>query len=301
MAIPDFQSVMRPLLTHLSDGRPRSNQETLDALADEFRLTPQERSKLLPSGRQSVFTNRVAWAKSHVKRAGLVASPERGVYRITDEGRQLLETQNGRIDLRVLRTFPEYVAWRSRRTQAEPDEESDSDEMTPEEHIEHGYREIRRQLSADILERVRAAPPEFFERLVVELLVAMGYGGSRVDAGRAVGRGGDGGIDGIIKEDRLGLDTIYLQAKRWDGVVGRPEVQKFAGALQGHRARKGVFITTSSFSRDAESFAASIDIKIVLIDGDELAALMIDHGVGVTTAEVYPVRQIDSDYFVTGE
>lgn len=169
--------------------------------------------------------------------------------------------------------------------------------MTPEEHIELGYQQIRDELATSLLQRVKASPPEFFEQLVVDLLVAMGYGGSRQDAGRAIGRAGDGGIDGIIKEDRLGLDVIYLQAKRWEGVVGRPEVQKFAGALQGQRARKGIFITTSSFTKDAMDFAAAIESKLILMNGDELAGHMIDHGVGVTHVASYMVKRIDSDYF----
>jgi restriction system protein len=301
MPIPDFQSVMPALLEHLRDGAERSNQETLDVLAERFGLTEEERAELLPSGRQALFTNRVAWAKSHLKRAGLIESPRRGVYRIAERGREALRQTQKPINMRYLEQFPEYRAFRSPNASANgptPDLALPvAGELTPQEQLEYGYEQLRRELSGDILQRIRECPPEFFERLVVELLLAMGYGGSRSDAGRAVGRGGDGGIDGIIKEDRLGLDTIYIQAKRWVDTVGRPEVQKFAGALQGQRARKGIFITTSDFSKEAVTFASVIDSKIVLINGEQLAALMIDHDIGVTTAATYHVKRLDNDYF----
>ncbi|SRR6266478_5290998 len=304
MPIPDFQTLMRPLLQHLSDGADHSNQETASVLADQFHLSEDERTQLLPSGKQSVFTNRVAWAKSHLKQAGVVESPRWGVYRITPRGVALLRDTDGAINMKVLSQFPEYQEFRSKKALAEAEvakEPSSDDEMTPEEHIDYGYKQIRQKLSIEILDRIKKCPPDFFERLVVDLIVAMGYGGSRADAGRAVGRGGDGGIDGIVKEDRLGLDVIYIQAKRWEGTVGRPEIQKFAGALQGQRARKGIFITTSSFSKEAEEFASFIDTKVILIDGAELAELLIDHGVGVTKGDVYEIKRIDIDYFSVDE
>jgi restriction system protein len=298
MSIPDFQSVMRPLLEHLEDGRERTTQETLEAMAAHFGLTEDERLVLLPSGRQPVFTNRVAWAKSHLKGAGCLESPRRAVYKITDRGRHLLSSQAGRIDMRALQQFAEYQEFRRPGERKDETPQAPAvDEMTPEEHIEYGHQQIRAQLADEMLERVKQCPPEFFERLVVELLIAMGYGGSRADAGRAVGRSGDGGIDGIIKEDRLGLDTIYIQAKRWENVVGRPEIQKFAGALQGQRAHKGIVITTAGFSKGAHEYVASIDSTIVLIDGNQLAAHMIDQGVGVTPVEEYAIQRLDADYF----
>lgn len=303
MAIPDFQSVMRPLLEHLSDGKERTNQETLESLAELYRLTPAERAELLPSGKQPVFVNRVAWAKSHLKRAGVIESPSRAVYRITPRGRELLKTVDGPINMKVLERFEEYQRYRGGRSAAggSAEQEPSSDVMTPEEHIEHGYTQLRTRLIAEIVDNVKQCPPGFFERLVIELLVAMGYGGSREDAGRAVGGSGDGGIDGIIKEDRLGLDTIYVQAKRWDSTVGRPEIQKFAGALQGVRARKGIFITTADFSKEAKQYAERIESRIVLIDGQELARLMIDHDVGVSRVEAYEIKRLDSDYFLGAE
>lgn len=307
MAIPDFQTIMLPLLRHLEDGRERGNQESLDDLARQFALTEEERAKLLPSGLARLFTNRVAWAKTHLKMAGLIDSPRRGFYRITPRGREVLKSNPARVDLRLLKTFPEYQEFRSTKRETALDGPSagadalkGQDELTPEEQIEYGFQKIREDLAAELLRRIKEASPAFFERVVVELLVAMGYGGSRQDAGSTVGRSGDGGVDGVIKEDRLGLDVIYVQAKRWDTTVGRPEIQKFAGALQGQRAKKGVFITTSDFSREAEDYAARIDTRIVLIGGATLAKLMIDNGIGVASVASYAVKRIDSDYFEEG-
>lgn len=304
MPIPDFQTVMLPLLAHLRDGREHANADTLDALDRHFSLTEDERAQLLPSGRQGVFINRVAWAKSHLKAAGLIESPRRGFYKIASRGLDVLNTNPNRVDLRLLKQFPEYVEFRKAKREvgsSQPssalDAVSEADELTPEEHLEYGNQRVREQLTADLLEKLKAGSPSFFEKVVVELLVAMGYGGSRQDAGQTVGRAADGGIDGVIKEDRLGLDVLYIQAKRWNGVVGRPEIQKFAGALQGQRAKKGVFITTSDFTKEAVDYAAVIDSRIVLISGSRLADLMIDHGIGVTTIASYEVKRIDSDYF----
>jgi restriction system protein len=304
MRIPDFQTLMRPLLEHLADGAARPNQDTLEAMAQRFRVTDEERSELFPSGKQPVFHNRVAWAKSHLKGAGLIESPQRAVYKITERGQALLQTHPGPIGMSQLKQYPEYLEFRTGKSQddAEPKQvPASAEEITPEEHLEYGYSELRKKLVSDILDEVSHCPPEFFERLVVELLVAMGYGGSRADAGRAVGKSGDGGIDGIIKEDRLGLDVIYIQAKRWEGTVGRPEIQKFAGALQGVRAKKGIFLTSSSFSADAIKYSENIDNKIILIDGRTLAGLMIDHDVGVTRVQNYEIKRLDSDYFQVDE
>lgn len=290
---------MPAVMEHLADGADHGIQETRDALADRFGLTEAERTELLPSGKQAIFTNRVAWAKSHLKQARLIESPSRGVYRLSSRGGEVLKQQQGPINMKFLDRFPEYQVFRtptaSTGTAIEPT--TGADELTPQEHLDVGYEQLREQLSAEVLQRVKECPPDFFERMVIELLLAMGYGGSRLDAGKAVGKAGDGGIDGIIKEDRLGLDTIYIQAKRWEGSVSRPEIQKFAGALQGQRAKKGIFITTSSFTNEAEAFASMIDNKIVLIDGTELATLMIDHGIGVTKVATYEIRRIDTDYF----
>jgi restriction system protein len=311
LAIPDYETIMLPLLQHLSNGCERKTQETLDELAERFHLTEDERRTLLPSGTQAMFTNRVAWAKFYLKRAGLVEAPKRGVYRITQTGLDLLGSHPAAIDTRLLLTIPQFRSFylegkvggtasaATLRPLRAPDEVPIVAEpvKTPEEYLELGFAQIQDSLASEILQRVKEAPPEFFESLVVELLVKLGYGGSRQDAGRTVGGTGDGGIDGVINEDPLGLDRIYIQAKRWEGVVGRPEIQKFAGALQGQRANKGIFITTSSFTRDAEQFVEVIGTKIVLIDGAHLARLMIAQDVGVTKVRQYDIKRVDSDYF----
>jgi restriction system protein len=299
MPIPDYQTVMLPLLRFLRDGREHSLGEAVDAVADHFKLPPEERQQLLPSGASTVIGNRVGWARTYLKKAGLIESTRRGFFRLADRGQDVLNSRPARVDVTFLEQFPEFVAFRAPRNERATDSETaePNGEATPEEALETAYQRVRGALEAEILDRVKSASPAFFERLVVELLVAMGYGGSLRDAGQAVGRSGDGGVDGIIKEDRLGLDVLYVQAKRWEGAVSRPEIQKFAGALQGHRARKGVFITTSAFTKDAQEFVRMIDSKIVLIDGPTLAGFMIDHNVGVAPVRSYDLKKIDSDYF----
>jgi restriction system protein len=301
MPIPDFQSLMRPLLQFAADGHAHSVRDCLDHLANEFSLSSEERKELLPSGRQEIFTNRVAWAKTHLRMAGLIEASSRGVFRITDRGQQILIDHPQRVDLRILRQQPGYLEARNSKKgkikKENGEEEPSDDAQTPEEQIEAASVALRDSLGEEILAKMKAASPAFFERLVVELLVRMGYGGTRKDAGRAIGRSGDEGIDGIIKEDRLGLDVIYIQAKKWEATVGRPEIQKFAGALQGFRAKKGIFITTSDFSKEAEDYASRIDSKIVLIDGETLWNLMIDFGIGVSTIATYEVKKLDNDYF----
>jgi len=300
LAIPDFQSVMRPMLELAADGKEHSITEAQETLADVFGLTAEERKALLPSGRQSMFKNRVAWAKVYLTRAGALEATKRGYFRIADRGRQLLREVPERITIReLMQRSPEFVEFRSPKQTIDSSvtTASEDDEQTPEELLESAYQRFRAELISEVLSRVKKASPVFFERLVVELLLNMGYGGSRKEAGEAIGKGGDEGIDGIINEDRLGLDVIYLQAKRWEGSVGRPEIQKFVGALHGKRAKKGVFITTSSFSTDAREYVGHIDPKVVLIDGEQLAELMIDFNVGVSPVASYETKQIDSDYF----
>ncbi len=305
MSIPDYQAIMLPLLELASDLEVHQFRSAVDFLAHKFQLTEDEKRELLPSGRQPRSQNRVGWARTYMTKARLLESPMRGTFRITERGQQVLNQTPSSITSKYLEQFPEFITFRSTSYG-----ESSSDDTrpntidariqndTPEESLETAYRAIREDLGLMLLEGVKSCSPDFFEQLVVDLLVGMGYGGSRQEAGKAVGRSGDEGIDGIINEDRLGLDVIYIQAKRWKDVVGRPEIQKFAGALQGQRARKGVFITTSSFSSSAIEFVAGIDTKIRLIDGIELSGLMIDHGVGVTTTVVYELKRIDSDYFL---
>jgi restriction system protein len=305
MSVPDFQAIMLPLLRLTGDERVHTVSEARDGLAAEFGLSVEDLAQLLPSGRQTTWANRVAWAKSYLDQAGLVESPGRGRFKITQRGREVLERPPEKITIKWLGQFPEFAEFRSgRRSESDkepaplPDSESAE---TPEEQLEAAYERLRTDLSAEIIRSVKAASPQFFERLVVDLLVKMGYGGSREEAGRAVGQGGDEGIDGIINEDRLGLDVVYIQAKRWTGTVGRPEIQKFVGALHGKRARKGIFITTGTFSAEARGYVEHIDPRVVLIDGRELAEYMIDFGVGVSTRITYEVKKIDSDYFVEDE
>lgn len=301
MAVPDFQSLMLPLLKLAADSQPHSLAEAREALAAAFKLTQADRAELLPSGNQSKFSNRVAWAKSYLQQAGLLLSPKRGHFQLSDRGAAVLKVPPARIDIKFLEQYPEFVEFRTPKqddTERPPTPPHGSlDTETPEEAFEVAHQKMTASLASEVLTRVKAASPEFFERLVVELLLKMGYGGSRADAGQAVGKAGDEGIDGIISEDRLGLDVVYLQAKKWDATVGRPEIQKFVGALHGKRARKGVFISTGSFSADAMAYVEHIDPKVVLIDGRRLAQLMIDFEVGVSTARTYSVKRIDSDYF----
>jgi len=277
-------------------------RDVLEPLAEEFQVTDEERQHLLPSGRYPTFDNRIAWAKTYLKKAALIDQPRRAYFQITERGREVLKSAPGFINMKFLERFPEYVAFKENSEQVETQPEIIQAETiqteTPEELIEGGARTIRKELAGEILQRVKGCSPAFFERLVVELLVKMGYGGTRQDAGRAIGRSGDEGIDGVIHEDRLGLDVIYLQAKRWENVVGRPEIQKFVGALQGQRAKKGVFITTSDFTKEAVEYVRNIDNKVVLINGGLLASLMIDNNVGVSLAAIYEIKKIDSDYFL---
>jgi len=295
MAVPDFQSFFKPLLDLAADGKEHSMQETRDAIAKTMALSEADMKELLPSGRQTKFDNRVAWAKSYFVQAKVLDSPRRGHFRITQRGLDLHKKAHKRIDVRILNQYPEFIEFHKARSPKE--EEPEAQAETPEETLEKAYESIRSDLAGQIVERITNNSPQFFERLVIDLMVAMGYGGSRADAGKSIGGSGDEGIDGIIKEDRLGLDLVYLQAKRWDGTVGRPEVQKFVGALHGKRAKKGVFITTGKFSDDAIRYVETIDPKVILIDGRMLAGLMIDHGLGTTTTATYQIKRIDSDYF----
>jgi restriction system protein len=300
MAIPDYQTCMLPFLRYLSDGTEHTLRDAEDSLAQYFKLTPAERAELLPSGQQGIFKNRIGWARTYLKKAALLESPKRGVFKITERGIKTLASNPARVDAKYLEQFPEFIEFRDVSkpvSGAVAPAEFLQPKTTPEETIELAHQGLREQLAAELLGRILGCSPTFFEQLVVELLVKMGYGGSRRDAGERIGQTGDGGIDGIIKEDRLGLDTIFIQAKRWQGSVGRPEIQKFVGALQGQRAKKGVFITTSSYTAEAADYATRIDTKVVLIDGRQLAGLMIDFDVGVASAATYVVKRIDSDYF----
>jgi len=294
--IPDYQAVMPPLLEFGGDGAPHVLVDTINALADRFELSPEEREELLPSGKQRRFENRVRWARTYLGKAGLLEASARGVFKVTSRGLDLLRTTSGPLNVGHLEQYPEFIEFKN-TTRVKAGAPSADRPETPEESLETNYESLRAALSEDLLQRVKLASPQFFEELVVDLLVAMGYGGSRRDAGRAVGRSGDDGIDGIINEDKLGLDVVYIQAKRWQGPVGRPVVQAFAGSLEGHRARKGVLITTSQFTPDAREYVERIEKKIVLVDGERLAQLMIDHDIGVADIATYRIKRVDLDYF----
>jgi len=299
MTIPGFQSLMLPLLEILGDKKEHSLQEVIETLASRYHLTDEERRELLPSGRQSTFSNRVGWARTHMKKAALIAPTKRGCFQITERGLAVLKQPPTQINIAFLNKYPEFVEFRRRRDKpeevSEPEEEST---QTPDEAMESAYQRVQQELASELLHAVKTCSPAFFERLVIDLLVKMGYGGTRKDAGEAIGRPGDEGIDGVINEDRLGLDVVYIQAKRWDGTVGRPEIQKFAGALAGQRgAQKGIFITTSAFSKDAQDYISKIGSRIVLIDGNLLAQLMMDYDIGVATTASYALKRVDSDYF----
>lgn len=302
MPIPDYQTIMLPLLKLASDKQEHKFSDAVQNLAEKFSLTDEEKGELLPSGTQAVFNNRVGWARSYLKQAALLSSTKRGYFKITEQGLSLLAEKPEKINSALLERYAEFQEFRNRKKDQSkiPEETGASlipENETPEDSLAAAYKLLRKNLEDEILASVKDSSPAFFERLVVDLLVKMGYGGNRQDAGRALGKSGDGGIDGIINEDQLGLDVIYIQAKRWEGVVGRPEIQKFAGALQGQRARKGVFITTSGFTKEAMEYASLIESKIILISGEKLASLMAQHNVGVTVAGKYEVKKIDSDYF----
>jgi len=297
MAVPDYQSLMLPLMRFAADEKDHKLQDAYATLAAKFKLTDDERNELLPSGRQSKFDNRVGWARTYLKKAGLLESPARSTFRITKRGMDVLKANPPFINASFLKQFPEFVAFQRATHESDDGKEIEVSGETPEEVFEASYKKLRAALAEDLLERIKGSSPKFFENLVVMLLVEMGYGGSLEEAGQSVGRSGDEGIDGIIKEDKLGLDVIYVQAKRWSGNVGQPTVREFAGSLEGQRAKKGVLITTSQFSKDARDFVSRIEKKIVLIDGPMLADLMIDHDVGVSVISSYQIKKVDTDYF----
>jgi restriction system protein len=294
---------MLPVLSLTSDGGEHSLAEILARIPAEMSLTPEDLELKLASG-QKIYANRVYWSTVYLSKAGALKRVRRGIVQITDRGRQLLAENHPKITVRILHQYPEFHAFHKRDvleqdgTSAFEVTKTTESAGTPEERLESSFQELQASLADELLDAVKKSTPAFFEDLVVKLLVAMGYGGSVEDAGRAVGRSGDDGIDGIIKEDKLGLDVVYVQAKKWSGnAVGRPVVQAFAGSLEGHRARKGVIITTSSFSQDARDYVQRIEKKIVLVDGKQLAALMIEHDVGVTVAKAYTVKKLDQDFF----
>lgn len=300
MAVPDYQTVMLPLLRRVADGKEYRVRELIERLSEEYNLTHEDRRELLPSGTQPVFDNRVGWANTYLKKAGLLKSEKRGYVQITDLGQQVLNSSPEKINAAFLKqfdSFKDFISASQQENETDSALASIDTGKTPEEQLENAWKSLNKTLASELLEKVKEISPAKFEQLVIDLLLAMGYGGSRQEAGNLVGRTGDGGIDGIINEDRLGLDKIFLQAKRWENIVPIKEVRDFAGALLAQKARKGVFITTSDFPGSAYQFAHDIDRSIVLINGIRLAELMIEFEMGVSVKETYQVKEVDSDYF----
>ena len=299
--ISDYQTLMLPLLKMVSDAKEYKFGDVVELLAHKFNLTEEETKELLPSAQAFLFSNRVGWARTYLKKAGLLEAPKRGIINISDRGKKVLKENPSEINVNYLKRFPEFVEFQSPKKEEESESLNiktlDTKQQTPEELLEIGYHNIRKSVEEEILSKLKNISPAFFEKIVVALLVKMGYGGSIQDAGKAIGKSGDEGIDGIIKEDKLGLDVIYIQAKRWEGTVGRPELHKFVGALAGQGAKKGIFITTSSFTKDALDYVPKNETKIVLIDGERLASLMVDYNLGVSIQNIYEIKKIDSDYF----
>lgn len=304
MTIPDFQTLMLPVLRSSAMGEVKIS-DVVQSLADKFGLTEEERSELLPSGRQTTFANRVHWAKSYLGKAGLVELTRRAHFQITNRGREILANPPARIDIRFLEQFPEFVQFREAGNSADVAATAgtagamQASGMTPDEIIRKAQRELDEELSLELINRVTAAPPDFFERLVIQLLLAMGYGGSTSEAGRALGRSGDGGVDGVIDQDSLGLDRIYVQAKRYaDGNnVGSGAIRDFFGSLDRFKANKGLFVTTSAFSSTARDTAELLSKRIVLIDGRQLAKLMIRFNVGCRIEETIQLKKLDEEFF----
>ena len=308
MAIPEFETLMLPVLKIAGDGQEHRISEVVDQLARDFRLTEEERHQLLPSGKQTTFANRVHWAKTYLSQAGLLEATKRAHFRITDRGRKILVEAPTRIDIEYLSQFAEFIQFRERRRLPGTPVPSNAPEIpvapvltqTPDELLRSTVKQIETALRKELLDRVLVAPPKFFENLIITLLLAMGYGGSREDSGQSVGQSGDGGIDGIIDQDALGLDRVYVQAKRYaiENAVSEPEIRAFSGSLGAAKADKGVFVTTSYFTRPAQSFAERHPFRIVLIDGEQLAALMMRHNVGVRIDETLYLKKVDEDFFI---
>jgi len=299
MAIPDYQSFMLPLLKYAADNQEHSFNDAIDFLSKELNITDEERNYLLPSGTQFIVDNRIGWAKTYLLKAGLLESTRRGFFKITQKGLDYLKNNPSDLNTKILMQFEEFKNFRNTRKSKEEKEDQYEKETTytPQEALEYGLSKINETLADDLINRIKQCSPSFFEKLVIDLLVKMGYGGSKQEAAQVIGKSGDEGIDGIIKEDKLGLDVIYVQAKRWENVVGRPEIQKFVGALAGQNANKGIFITTSYFTKDAEEYAKGLSTKLILIDGKKLTDLMIEYNVGVSIIDTIQIKKIDSDYF----
>lgn len=302
MTVPDYETLMLPILEFLSDNQERKTSEIVTHVSTRFNLSEEDMRALIPSGRAMLVNNRVGWACTYLRKARLISSRQRGMNQITEDGQSSLSQKPNKIDSAFLSQFEKFQDFRretTNKTDSEATTTEASEEKTPEEIIGIQSEIINNSIQKDLLEQITNMEPNSFEQLVVDLLIAMGYGGTAEDAGRAIGRTNDGGIDGVIKEDVLGLDTIFVQAKRWKNIVPIKEIRDFAGALLSKRSNKGVFITTSTFPPSAHDFVSSIDRKIILIDGERLASLMIKFNLGVSTKQTIEIKEIDTDYFTT--
>jgi restriction system protein len=298
MSIPNFQAFMLPLLKYAADNEEHSTKDAIDYLCKEFNITEEERKQLLQSGTEFIVNNRISWAKTYLLKAILLESPKWGFFKITQRGLDFLKNNPTKLDIETLKQFDEFNNFIHTQKIKEDDEAQEKENYyTPQEALEYGLSEINKTLADDLLNKLKQCSLDFFKKLVVDLLVKIGYGGSKQEATQAVGKSGDEGIDGIIKEDKLGLDVIYIQAKKWENSVGRPEIQKFVGALAGQKAKKGIFITTASFTKEAIEYAKNLDTKLVLIDCQKLTELMIEHNVGVSITDTIYIKKVDYDYF----
>lgn len=305
MAIPGYQEFMLPLVKLAADGQEHKITDAIEVLADQLGVTDAEREVMLPSGTQTRLYNRVTWALTYLTKSLLLSKSGRGKFKMASRGEEVLKKNPQRVDNAFLMQFDEFRAFKNKKNETPltvtvvelNDEDGESPSLTPLEQVEGGYRELRQTLVDELLDRVRAMHPKHFEQLVVDVLVSMGYGGSQLDAAQVVGKSGDGGIDGVIKEDRLGLDMVYIQAKRYESDIGPSAIREFVGSLGEHKASKGVFITCGGFTSGAKEAASRAHFRIVLIDGSQLAEYMIDHGVGVTNYKTYTVKKLDTDYF----
>ncbi len=299
--IPDYQTAMLPILKSLKDGKIKEAKEIQNLMISIFKITDEEKRIKIPSGDQPLFYNRIAWAITHLKRSETIIAPIRGNYQITDLGRKILKNPPEKITVKYLKDNTNFNKNLNINAQAgnkiESDEGNEEIDKTPDELINIGISQISIELSKMLLSQIKDCSAYFFEQIVVDLLLKMGYGGSLVENGEVTAKSGDEGIDGIIKEDKLGLDKIYIQAKKWEGSVSRPEIQKFVGALQGQKAKKGIFITTSLFTKEAIEYAKNLELTVILIDGNKLTDLMIEYEVGVSVKKVFKIKRLDTDYF----
>lgn len=299
MAIPNYEAVMLPLLKLINSYGSLNRRDAVKLISDEFKLTQQEREELIPSRQFTIIQSRVGWARTYLKKAGLIAYPQRGVATITQLGKDVLSKSPTNIDNEYLKQFPDFIVFlENSQSTNEINGTENLSKQTPEEILETVHLQLKKEVLSELIEKIKSCSPEFFEKLVVDTIVKLGYGGSHQDAGKAIGKSGDEGIDGVINEDRLGLDNIYIQAKCWEANVSRPEIQKFAGALQGKRARKGIFITTSDFSSEAKEYVKHLETKIVLISGIQLAELMWEHNIGLSVTQTYETKKLELDYFI---